>query len=106
MITSNEMSLRQRDDVINNEGKVLEFFSNGCLNVKEITVGKKPLSVLNNDNATFSAAINVRVEEHKYHPSLLNIKKHFKQAKCFSFSVITTMDVLKSVKPININKTM
>ena len=28
MITSNKISLKQGDDVINNEGKVMEFFSN------------------------------------------------------------------------------
>ena len=106
MITSNDILLKQGDDVISNEGKVVEFLSNGYINVKEITVGKKPLSVLDKDNATFSAAINVSLEECKYHPSVLNIKKHFKQAKCFSFPVVTTIDVLKSAKPININKTM
>ena len=106
MITSNEISLKEGDDGINNEGKVVEVLSNGCINVKEITVSKKPLNVLDKDNATFSAAINVILEEYKYHPSVLNIKKHFKQAKCFSFFVVTTMDVLKSVKPINMNRTM
>ena len=106
MITSNEISLKQGDDVINNEGKVVEGLSNGYINVKKIAVGKKPLSVLDKDNATFSAAINVSLEEYKYHPSVLNIKKHFKQAKCFSFFVVTKMDVLKSVKHINMNRTM
>ena len=93
MITSNEILLKQGDDVINNEGKEVEFLSNGNISVKEITVGKKPLSVLDKDNATFSAAINVSLEEYKYHPSVLNSKKHFKQAKYFSFSVVTIMDV-------------
>ena len=44
-------------------------------------------------------AINTILEEYKYHPSVLNIKKHSKQAKCFSFSEVTTTDVFE------INKT-
>ena len=44
MITSNEISLKQGDDVINNDGKVAEFFNNAYINVVENTAGKKPLS--------------------------------------------------------------
>ena len=76
MITSNEISLKQGDDVINNEGKVAEFLNNAYVNVVENTAGKKPLSVLDKDNATFSIAINTILEEYKYHPSVLNIKKN------------------------------
>ena len=45
MIASNEISLKQGDDVINNEGKVAEFLKNGYINVVENTAGKKPLSL-------------------------------------------------------------
>ena len=34
-------------------------------------------------NVTFSAAINIILEEYKYHPSILKIRKHSEQAKCF-----------------------
>ena len=67
---------------------------------------QKPLSVLDKDDATFSTAINIILEEYKYHPSALNFKKHFKQMKYFSFSEVTTTDLLKLIKPININKAM
>ena len=83
-----------------------ESLGNAYINVVENAASKKPLSVLDKDNATFSTAINTILEEYKYHPSVLNIKKHFKQAKCFTFSKVTTTDVLKSIKPININKAM
>ena len=63
-------------------------------------------SVFDKDNFTFSIAINTILEEYKYHPSVLNIKKHSKQAKCFSFSEVTTTDVLKLIKRIKINKAM
>ena len=53
-VTSNEVSLKQVDDVINNEGKVAEFFSNDYINVLKNAAGKKPLSVLDKDNVTFS----------------------------------------------------
>ena len=56
------------------------------MNAVENTTGRKPLSVLDKDNATFSTAINTILEEYKYHPSVLKIKKPSKQAKCFSFS--------------------
>ena len=46
MITSNEISLKQGNDVINNEGKVEEFFRNAYINVVENTAGKRPVSVL------------------------------------------------------------
>ena len=75
MITSNEISLKQGDEVIKNDGKVAEFFNNAYINVVENTAGKKSLSVLDKDNATFSTAINAILEEYKYHPSVLNIKK-------------------------------
>ena len=63
-------------------------------------------SVFDKDNFTFSIAIDTILEEFKYHPSVINIKKHPKQAKCFSFSEATTADVLKLIKRININKAM
>ena len=86
IITSNEILLKQGYGVINNEGKVAEFFSNVYMNAVENTAGKKPLSVLDKGNATFSTAINTILEEYKYHPSVLKVKKSSKQAKCFSFS--------------------
>ena len=63
MITSNEISLKQGDDVINNEGKVTELLNYAYINVVENTAGKKPLSVLDKDNVTFSTAINTILEE-------------------------------------------
>ena len=56
------------------------------MNAVENTAGKKPLSVLDKGNATFSTAINTILEDYKYHPSVLKVKKPSKQAKCFSFS--------------------
>ena len=106
MITNNEISLKQGDDVINNEGKVAEFLNNAYINVVENTAGKKPFSVLDKDNVTFSTAINTILEECKYHPSVVVIRKHSEQVKCFSFSEVTTTDVLKLIKRININKAM
>ena len=67
MITNNEISLKQRDDLINNEGKVAEFLNNAYINVVENTAGKKPLSVLDKDNVTFSTAISTILKEYKYH---------------------------------------
>ena len=58
MTTSNEISLKQTYDIINNEGKVPEFLNNAYINVVENTAGKKPLSALDKDNVTFSIAIN------------------------------------------------
>ena len=85
IIASNEISLKQGDDVINNEGKVAEFLSNAYINVVENNASKKPLSVLDKDNVTFSTVINTILEEYKYHPSALNIKQHSKQAKWVFF---------------------
>ena len=62
MITSNEISLKQGDDVINNEVKVAEFFNNAYINVADNTADKKPLTGLNKDNVTFSIAINTLLE--------------------------------------------
>ena len=81
MIISNKISLKQGDDVVNNERKVAGFLNNAYVNVVENTVGKKPISVLDKDNVTFSTAIDTTLEEYKYHPSVLNIKKHSKRAK-------------------------
>ena len=67
MITNNEISLKQRDDLINNEGKVAEFLNNAYINVVENTAGKKPLSVLDKDNVTFSTAISTILKEYRYH---------------------------------------
>ena len=105
MIENNEISLKQGDDVINNEGKVAEFLNNAHINVVENTDRKKPLTVFDKDNLTFSITINTILEEYKYHPSILNIKKHSEQVKCFSFSDVTTTDVLKLIKSTSINKT-
>ena len=71
MLTSNEMSLKQGDDAINNEGKVAELLNNICINVMENISGKKPLRVLDNDNVTFSKAVNAILEEYKYDPTIL-----------------------------------
>ena len=90
MIASNEISLKQGDGIINNEGKVPELLNNAFINVVENTARKKPLSVFGKDNVTFSTSINAILEEYKYHPSVPNIKKHSKQGKCFSFSEVTT----------------
>ena len=106
MVTSNKISLKQGDDVTNNEGKVAELLNYAYINVVENTAGKKPLSVLDKDNVTFSKAINTILEEYKCHPSVLNTKKHSEQAKCFSFSEVTTTGVFKLIKRININKAM
>ena len=105
MIENNEISLKQGDDVINNEGKVAEFLSNAHINVVENTDRKKPLTVFDKDNLTFSITINTILEEYKYEPSVLNIKKHSELVKCFSFSDVTTTDVLKLIKSTGINKT-
>ena len=105
MIENNEISLKQGDDVINNEGKVAEFLSNAHINVVENTDRKKPLTVFDKDNLTFSITINTILEEYKYQPSVLNIKKHSELVKCFSFSDVTTTDVLKLIKSTSINKT-
>ena len=59
----------------------------------ENTAGKKPLSVLDKDNVTFSKAINTILEEYKYHPSVLNIRKYPEQAK-YNFSKVTKTDIL------------
>ena len=104
MLTSNEISLKEGDDIVNNEGKVAELLNYAYINVVENTVGKKPVRVLDKDNVAFSTAINIILEEYKYQPSVLNIKKHSEQAKCFSFSEVTTADLLKLIKRININK--
>ena len=74
---------------------------NAYINVVENTAGKKPLGVLHKKNNTFSTAISTILEKYKYHPSVLNIKKHTEQAKCFSFSEVTTTDALKLIKHIN-----
>ena len=50
-VTSKEILLKQVDDVINSEGN---FFSHVYINVVENTAGKKPLSVLDKDDVTFS----------------------------------------------------
>ena len=71
----------------------------------ENTAGKKPLSVLDKYNVTFSTAINTILEKYKYHSSVLNIKKTLNKPNIFSFSEVTTTDVLK-LKRININKAM
>ena len=42
IIASNEISLKQGDGIINNEGKVVEFLSNAYKNVVQNTAGKKP----------------------------------------------------------------
>ena len=65
MITSNEISLKQRNDAVNNEGKVAEFLNNAFINVAENTAGRKPLSVFDEENVTFSTAINTILEEYK-----------------------------------------
>ena len=57
MITNNEISLKQGDGVINNEGKVAELLNYAYTNVVENTAGKKPVSVLDMDNVTFSTSI-------------------------------------------------
>ena len=53
MIENNEISLKQGDDVINNEGKAAEFLNNSHINVVENTDRKKPLTVFDKDNLTF-----------------------------------------------------
>ena len=70
VITSNEISLKQRYDEINYEGKAAEFLNNAYINVVESTSCKKPLRVFDKD-FTFSTAINTILEEYKYHPSVL-----------------------------------
>ena len=85
MITSNEILPKQGNGVINNEGKVAEFLNNAYINVVENTAGKKPLSVLDKDNVTFSTIINTILEEYKYHPSLLNIKNTLDKQNVFLF---------------------
>ena len=70
------------------------------------TAGKKPLSVLDKNNVIFLTAINTILEEYKYHPSVLAIRKHYEQGKCFSFSELTATDTLKLIKRISINKNM
>ena len=42
--------------------------------------------------------------EYKYYPNVLATRKNSAQAKCFSFSEVTTTNVWKLVKRININK--
>ena len=42
--------------------------------------------------------------EYKYYPNVLATRKNSAQAKCFSFSEVTTTNVWKLVKHININK--
>ena len=83
--------------------KLQNFLINVYINVVENTIGKKPLSVLDKDNVTFSTLINTILEEYKY-PSVLNIRKHSEQAKCFSFFEMTTTEVLKLMRRINIIK--
>ena len=73
MLTSNEISLKQGDDVGNNEGKVAEFLNNAYINVVENTASKKPLNVKN--NVTFSAVINTTLENTNITLSVLNIRK-------------------------------
>ena len=67
--------------------------NNAYINVVENTADKKPHSVLDKDNVTFSKAINTFLEEYKYHPSVLNIRKYPDQAK-YNFSKVTKTDVL------------
>ena len=74
--------------------KVAEFLNDACINFVENTDGKNPLSVLEKYNVTFSTAINTILEEYKYQPSLLNIRKYFVQAKCFSLSEVIITEVL------------
>ena len=61
IITSNEILLKKGDDIINNEGKVAQLLNYAYINVVGNAPGKKP--------------VNTILEECKYHPSVLNIKK-------------------------------
>ena len=105
LVTSNEISLKQGDGVINNEGKVAEFLNNTYINVVENTAGKQPFSSLDKDNVTLLTAIDIILEEYKYRPSELNIKKTLLASAMF-FSEVTTTDVWKLIERMNISKTM
>ena len=68
----------------NNERKVAEFFNSACINVVENTARKKPLSVLEKD-VIFLMAVNTTLEEHKYHPSVLELEYTMKKRNIFLF---------------------
>ena len=74
MTRSNEISHKQGGGVVNNEGNVLEN-----------TAGKKPLSVLHEDNVSISTVINTSLEECKYHPSVSDIRNTLKKQNVFLF---------------------
>ena len=105
MITSNEILLKQGDDIINAEGKVSEFLNNAYINVVEILPVRNHSVFLIRIMLLSQQQLNTILEKYKYHPSVLNIKKHSEQEECFSFSEVTTTDVSK-IKHININKGM
>ena len=75
-VKSNEISLKQVDDVINNEEKVAECFSNAYINVVENAAGKKPLSVLDKDNVTLSTTINTDLEKIQISPKYIKYYKN------------------------------
>ena len=73
--------------------------NNANINVVKNAADKKLISVLDLDNINFSTAI----EKWKSYPSVLNIKKHSEQEKCFTLAEVLTVDVLKLIKLVKIN---
>lgn len=68
MITSNELDLKQWDDVINVLVKVAEIVNSTYINVVENTARKRPISVLDLGNVNFSIAIDTILEKYKSYP--------------------------------------
>ena len=53
------MVSKKGDDVINNEGIVVDVLNNVYRIIMKNTASKKPLNVLDKDNVTFSKAFNI-----------------------------------------------
>ena len=106
MVTSNDITLIKGKNVITDEYEISQTFNKHYINIVEKSCGNKPnkigttLGSLND-----SDVIDRIIKSYQNHPSVLKIKNKFgSDLNSFDFQQITTSEVKKLLKEIDIKK--
>ena len=98
ILIDNETSLIHNRKTIDDEKQVAETLNHAYIKILEHTTGIKPNSVLNDANIELSSAIDLIINKHEAHPSIIKIKDGLTSLTCFFQHKLNVQDVQKLVQ--------
>ena len=102
-LSSDSITIRDKDKFIDDEKEFVKIFNNYYINVVEKTSGKPVENSFENCNDNFNAVFKI-IKRYKKHQSILEIRKNLKLTEAFKIPQAKVFDINKLLTNINIKK--